>query len=65
VQLIATLLVTAAAATAQAPAIADPLAGTVPISETRVASAVLPAESSIIGIIDALRRSRTSTRAAD
>jgi hypothetical protein len=53
VPLIATLLVTAAAATAQAPAIADPLAGTVPIHESRVAAAVLPTESSIIGIIDA------------
>jgi hypothetical protein len=49
---IATLLVTAAAATAQAPAIADPVVGSVPI-ERRVAPAILPAESSIIGIIDA------------
>jgi len=46
------LLVTAAAATAQAPAIADPVVGSVPI-ERRVAASVLPAESSLIGIIDA------------
>lgn len=50
---IATLLMTAAAATAQAPAIADPAADIVPIGEHRVATVVLPAESSIIGIIDA------------
>jgi hypothetical protein len=49
---IATLLVTAAAATAQAPAIADPVVGSVPI-ERRVAATVLPAELSLIGIIDA------------
>jgi hypothetical protein len=49
---IAMLLVTAAAATAQAPAIADPVVGSVPI-ERRVAASVLPAESSLIGIIDA------------
>jgi hypothetical protein len=49
---IAMLLVTAVAATAQAPAIADPVVGSVPI-ERRVAASVLPAESSLIGIIDA------------
>ena len=53
VLLIATLLVTAAAATAQAPAIANPLGGVVPAGEHRAAATVLPAESSIIGIIDA------------
>jgi hypothetical protein len=53
VLVIATLLVTAAAATAQAPAIADPFAGSVPTGERRIAAGVLPAESSIIGIIDA------------
>ncbi|PYR88668.1 MAG: hypothetical protein DMF84_27280 [Acidobacteria bacterium] len=50
---IATLLVTAAAATAQAPAIADPLAAVVPIGEHPTAISVLPAESSLIGIIEA------------
>ncbi len=49
---IATLLVTAAAATAQAPALADPVVGSVPTG-ARVAATVLPAESSLIGIIDA------------
>jgi hypothetical protein len=53
VLIIATLLVTAAAATAQAPAIADPVAGVGPAAERRVAAAVIPAESSLIGIIDA------------
>jgi hypothetical protein len=53
VLVIATLLVTAAAATAQAPAIADPAAGLGPTAEHRVAAAVVPAESSLIGIIDA------------
>jgi hypothetical protein len=52
VLLIATLLVTAAAATAQAPAIADPTVGSMPVVRP-VAPAVLPAESSIIGVIDA------------
>jgi hypothetical protein len=53
VLVIATLLVTAAAATAQAPAIAAPVAGIGPTAEGRVAAAVVPAESSLIGIIDA------------
>jgi hypothetical protein len=49
----ATLLVTAVAATAQAPAMADPRADSAPTAERRVAAVILPAESSIIGIIDA------------
>jgi hypothetical protein len=49
---IAMLFVTAAAATAQAPAIADPVIGSVP-TEWRTAATVLPAESALIGIIDA------------
>jgi hypothetical protein len=52
---IATLLVTAAAVTAQAPAIADPVVGIVPI-ERSAAAAVVPAESSLIGIIDAFEQ---------
>jgi hypothetical protein len=47
------LLVTATAATAQAPALADPFAVTTAIGEHRVETTVLPAESSIIGIIEA------------
>ena len=50
---IATLLVTAAAATAQAPATTAPVGGTTPTAERRVAGGVVPAESSLIGIIDA------------
>ena len=51
VLLIAMLLVTVAARTPQAPAIADPLVGSQPI-ERPVATSVVPAESSIIGIIE-------------
>jgi hypothetical protein len=53
VLVIATLLVTAAAATAQAPAIADPFVGALPAAERRIAAGVVPAESSLIGIIEA------------
>jgi hypothetical protein len=52
VLVIATLLVTAVAATAQAPAMADSRAGSA-TAERRVAAVILPAELSIIGIIDA------------
>jgi hypothetical protein len=52
VLVIATLLVTAVAATAQAPAMADSRAGSA-TGERRVATVILPAELSIIGIIDA------------
>jgi len=40
----------------QAHASGDPLEGVRPISETRTATAVLPAESSLIGIIDAFEQ---------
>jgi hypothetical protein len=46
------VLVTAAAATTQAPAIAEPVVGSAPIERSAAAS-VLPAESALIGIIDA------------
>jgi hypothetical protein len=47
------LLVTAALATSQAPATPGPLAGLVP---TRGAATILPAESSLIGIIEAFEQ---------
>jgi hypothetical protein len=52
---IATLLVTAALATAQAPSVQKPAASMVPIAERR-ATTILPSESSLIGIIDAFEQ---------
>lgn len=54
--LVSAMFLAVAAIIGQASASVDPLAGVRPISETRTPTAVLPAESSLIGIIDAFEQ---------